>query len=54
MTVLGDNPITFRANVDNVFNKRYWAAAFTSFPAFDASLLQGLPRTLKLSVTADF
>ncbi|MBL8650110.1 MAG: TonB-dependent siderophore receptor [Sphingopyxis sp.] len=54
VTVLGDNPITFRANVDNVFNRRYWAAAFTSFPAFDASLLQGLPRTLKLSVTADF
>jgi iron complex outermembrane receptor protein len=54
VAVMGGSPVTFRANVDNVLNKRYWAAAFTSFPAFDASLLQGLPRTFKLSVTADF
>ncbi len=54
VTVMGGSPVTFRANVDNVFNKRYWAASFTSFPTFDASLLQGLPRTFKLSVTADF
>jgi iron complex outermembrane receptor protein len=49
----GDKPITLRANIDNVFNRRYWSSAFSSF-AFDTSLLQGLPRTLKLSVTADF
>lgn len=54
VTVFGESPVTLRLNVDNVFNKRYWASAFTSFPTFDASLLQGLPRALKLSVTADF
>ncbi|MEG3179302.1 TonB-dependent receptor [Sphingomonas sp. LT1P40] len=54
VAIVGDSPITFRLNVDNVFNKRYWASAFTSFPTFDASLLQGAPRTLKLSLTADF
>lgn len=54
VTVMGGTPVTFRANVDNVLNDRYWAASFTSFPTFDASLLQGLPRTFKLSVTADF
>ncbi|PKP91953.1 MAG: TonB-dependent siderophore receptor [Alphaproteobacteria bacterium HGW-Alphaproteobacteria-16] len=54
VTVLGGNPVTFRANVDNVLNKRYWASAFTGFPAFDASLLQGLPRTFKASATIDF
>lgn len=54
VTVMGNSPVTFRANVDNVLNKRYWATAFTGFPDFDSSLLQGLPRTLKLSVTADF
>lgn len=54
VTIAGDNPITFRANIDNVANTRYWASAFTSFPTFDASLLQGLPRTFKLSATVDF
>lgn len=53
VALVGDSPVTFRVNVDNVFDKRYWASAFNSF-AFDTSLLQGLPRTLKLSATIDF
>lgn len=53
VALIGGSPVTFRANVDNVFNRRYWASAFNSF-AFDTSLLQGLPRTLKLSATIDF
>lgn len=53
VAVIGHSPVTFRATVDNVFDKRYWASAFNSF-AFDTSLLQGLPRTVKLSATIDF
>ncbi|WP_349681351.1 TonB-dependent siderophore receptor, partial [Sphingopyxis sp. UBA6734] len=48
---VGDNPVTLRANVDNVANKRYWASGFNSF---GTALLQGLPRTFKLSATIDF
>lgn len=51
--LVDENPVTFRVGIDNVFNKRYWASAFNSF-AFDTSLLQGLPRTLKASVSVDF
>lgn len=53
VALFDETPVTFRANIDNVLNKRYWASAFNSF-AFDTSLLQGLPRTLKLSATIDF
>ena len=48
---VGDNPVTLRANVDNVANKRYRASGFNSF---GTALLQGLPRTFKLSTTIDF
>lgn len=47
----GGTPITLRANVDNVANKRYWASAFDTFRP---DLLQGLPRTYKASVSVDF
>jgi len=50
---VGGTPVTLRANVDNVANRRFWASAFNSF-AFDTSLLQGIPRTVKLSVTVEF
>jgi iron complex outermembrane receptor protein len=43
-----DVPITFRAGVDNVTNERYWASALGGY------LVQGLPRTFKLSATVDF
>ena len=44
-------PLTLRANVDNVANERYWASAFDSF---GTALLQGGPRTFKLSASVDF
>ncbi|MFN6934398.1 MAG: TonB-dependent receptor, partial [Tsuneonella sp.] len=47
----GSVPVTLRATVDNVTNKRYWASAYDSF---SAALLQGQPRTVKVSVSADF
>jgi len=50
VAVVGDNPLTFRAGVDNVANKRYWAS---SFDVFSPQLLQGAPRTFKLSASID-
>jgi iron complex outermembrane receptor protein len=47
----GDVPVTLRLTVDNVANERYWASAFD---AFDPALLQGQPRTVKASISADF
>lgn len=47
----GDTPVTLRLTVDNVADKRYWASAFDSF---STALLQGHPRTVKASVSADF
>lgn len=47
----GDVPVTLRLTVDNVADERYWASAFDSF---SAALLQGQPRTVKASVSADF
>lgn len=47
----GDVPVTLRLNVDNVANKRYWASAFDTF---NNSVLQGQPRTIKASISADF
>ncbi|MFV3073842.1 TonB-dependent receptor [Niveispirillum fermenti] len=47
----GDRPVTLRLNVDNVADKRYWAS---SYDAFATTLLQGAPRTFKLSTTVDF
>jgi iron complex outermembrane receptor protein len=49
--VVNDRPLTLRASVDNVANKRYWASAFDTFRP---DLLQGLPRTFKLSASYDF
>ncbi|MEP9378340.1 TonB-dependent receptor [Aquabacter sp. CN5-332] len=42
-------PITIRANVENLFNESYWAAASSSF-----GLARGAPRTYLLSTTFDF
>lgn len=50
VTLVGDKPLTLRFGVDNVANKRYWASAFD---AFRPDLLQGAPRTLKLSASID-
>ena len=50
VAAIAERPVTFRAGVDNVFNERYWASAFDSFLP---QLLQGAPRTFKLSVSID-
>ena len=42
-----DKPVTFRATVENAFNKRYWKQA-----AYAATL--GMPRTLVVSSTVAF
>ncbi|NVD44537.1 TonB-dependent receptor [Qipengyuania atrilutea] len=47
----GETPVTLRLSVDNVANERYWASAFD---AFGAALLQGSPRAVKASISADF
>lgn len=50
VVALAENPLTLRFTVDNVANSRYWQSSFDSFlPA----LLQGQPRTFKLSASID-
>lgn len=51
VTLIGERPLTLRAGVDNVGNRRYWASAFETF---GTSLLQGQPRTFKMSASVDF
>ncbi len=51
VTLVGDRPVTFRVNVDNVTDNAYWASAFDSFRP---DLLLGTPRTFKASATIDF
>lgn len=50
VVLVGERPVTLRLNVDNVANERYWASAFDSFRP---DLLQGAPRTVKLSLSSD-
>ncbi|MBU2033231.1 MAG: TonB-dependent receptor, partial [Alphaproteobacteria bacterium] len=47
----GETPVTLRLTLDNVADERYWASAFD---AFSPALLQGSPRTIKASISADF
>lgn len=51
VALIGGRPVTLRANVDNVANRRFWAS---SFDAFSQALLQGAPRTAKASMTVEF
>jgi len=48
VVAIADAPVTFRFNVDNVANKRYWASSLGGY------LVQGMPRTFKASATIDF
>lgn len=50
VTLVSERPLTLRFNVDNVANERYWASAYDSFVP---QLLQGGPRTFKLSASID-
>jgi iron complex outermembrane receptor protein len=51
VVAVSEHPVTFRFSVDNVANKAYWASAFGGF---GGQLVQGLPRTVKLSATTNF
>ena len=51
VALVGERPLTLRAGVDNLANRRYWASAFETF---GTSLLQGQPRTFRLSASTDF
>ncbi|MDF2569066.1 MAG: fcuA 2 [Sporomusa sp.] len=48
-TKINGQPITFRASVENVFDKNYWAGSYT-----DGYLTLSSGRTVKLSATVDF
>ncbi|MFT3967247.1 MAG: TonB-dependent receptor [Sphingobium sp.] len=44
-----EKPVTLRFNVDNVFDKDYWAGSYSSGQEY-----RGAPRTFRLSATFDF
>lgn len=48
-TEIETRPVTFRASVENVFDKDYWSGV-ASF----STIAQGAPRTFKVSMTTDF
>ncbi len=50
VALVGDSPLTLRFSVDNVTDNRYWASAFDNSRP---DLLQGAPRTFKLSASID-
>lgn len=45
-TVIDKTPVTFRASVENLFDKNYWSGSFS-----DGYVTLGGPRTFKLSAT---
>jgi iron complex outermembrane recepter protein len=47
-TKFGEKPVILRANIENVFDKNYWAASNEGY------IYIGMPRTLLLSATMDF
>jgi hypothetical protein len=51
VALVADKPLTPRFNVDNVANHRYGASAYDTF---STALLQGMPRTFKLSASVHF
>ena len=44
-------PVTLRLTVDNVADEDYWASAYDTFAT---AVLQGQPRTVRASISADF
>lgn len=48
---LGNTATTFRAGVDNVFNKFYWGDASSAFGGY---LIPGAPRVFRVSAQVDF
>lgn len=51
-TVIADQAVTFRARVDNVTDRNYWASV-GGYPGY-GYLVLGAPRTVTLSATVDF
>jgi iron complex outermembrane receptor protein len=47
-TLIGNQAVTFRANINNLFNKEYWMYQYTDY------IKAGDPRTLNLSATLRF
>lgn len=47
-TKLGDKPVTLRANIENLFDRNYWASSNEGY------LYLGAPRTLLISGSVDF
>ena len=52
LTTIADHAVTFRARIDNVTDRAYWASAGSSFNA--GYLVLGAPRTFVLSGTVAF
>jgi iron complex outermembrane receptor protein len=52
VTAVGGHAMTWRLNVDNVFNHFYWRDTGTS--GGDSYLFPGMPRLARLSMTYDF
>jgi len=52
VTAIGAQTVTFRARIDNVANKNYWASAGGAFSS--GYLVLSDPRTFVLSATVDF
>jgi iron complex outermembrane receptor protein len=52
MTEVAGTPVTFRARIDNVTNKQYWASAGGYADA--GYLVLGTPRTFMLTASAEF
>ena len=52
VALIADRKVTFRARIDNVADKSYWASA-GGYPG-SGYLVLGSPRTAVLSATVDF
>jgi iron complex outermembrane receptor protein len=52
VTSIGNHAMTWRLNVDNVFNHFYWRDTGSS--GGDSYLFPGMPRLARLSMTYDF
>jgi iron complex outermembrane receptor protein len=52
VTTIADRKVTFRARIDNVADKNYWASA-GGYPG-SGYLVLGAPRTAVVSATVDF
>lgn len=51
-TIIQDKPVVFRANIENLFDRDYWATS--NNPTEPGYLYIGAPRTLLMSATVDF